>query len=37
LNETVAEETNVPLLAPQKTRTRTVRPPSRFKDFDMKR
>ena len=37
LNETVAEETNVPLLAPQKTRTRTVRPPSRFNDFDMKR
>ena len=34
---TVAIETKVPLSASLKTRTRTVRPPARFKDFDMKR
>lgn len=33
----VAMETQVPLSASQKTRTRSIRPPSRFKDFDMKR
>lgn len=34
---TVAMETQVPLFASQKTRTRCIRLPSRFKDFDMKR
>lgn len=34
---TVATETQVPVSASQKTRTRSIRLPSRFKDFDMKR
>ena len=33
---TVATETQVPVSASQKTRTRSIRLPSRFKDFDMK-
>ena len=33
----VAMETQVPLSGSQKTRTRSIRPPQRFKDFDMKR
>ena len=34
---TVATETQVPMSASQKTRPRSIRLPSRFKDFDMKR
>ena len=34
---TVATETQVPVSASQKTRTRNIRLPSRLKDFDMKR
>jgi hypothetical protein len=33
----VAEETKATLLASQKTRTWSIRPPSRFKDFDLSR
>ena len=33
----VAEDTKATLSASQKTRTRSIRPPSRFKDFDLSR